>query len=46
VVLRFRERQIEFIREHGVDNVSINGIPQSENPKIKEVLKEMAPNDG
>ena len=38
--------QIKFIREHKVDNVSINGIPQSENPKIEEVLKEMAANEG
>jgi len=35
-----------FIREHRVDNVSMNGIPQSENPKIKEILKEMAANEG
>jgi phenylpyruvate tautomerase PptA (4-oxalocrotonate tautomerase family) len=27
-----------FIREHQVPNVSMNGIPQSENPKIKEIL--------
>jgi phenylpyruvate tautomerase PptA (4-oxalocrotonate tautomerase family) len=27
-----------FIREHQVQNVSMNGTPQSENPKIKEVL--------
>ena len=45
-MLRFRECQIEFIRKHKVDNVSINGIPQSENPKIKEILKEMAANEG
>ena len=35
-----------FIREHKVDNVSINGIPQSKNPKIKAILKEMAANEG
>jgi GTPase Era involved in 16S rRNA processing len=35
-----------FIREHKVDSVSMNGIPQSENPKIKEILKEMAANEG
>ena len=28
-----------FIREHQIHNVSMNGVPQSENPKIKEVLK-------
>jgi len=27
-----------FIREHQIPNVSMNGVPQSENPKIKEVL--------
>jgi phenylpyruvate tautomerase PptA (4-oxalocrotonate tautomerase family) len=27
-----------FIREHQIHNVSLNGIPQSENPKIKEIL--------
>ena len=35
-----------FIREHAVDNVSMNGTPQSENPKINEVLKKMAANEG
>jgi len=35
-----------FIREHKVDNVSMNGIPQSQNPKIKEILEEMAANEG
>jgi len=33
-----------FIREHKVENVSMNGIPQSKNPKIKEIPKEMAAN--
>jgi hypothetical protein len=33
-------------RRSSVDNVSISGIPQSENPKIKEILKEMAANEG
>jgi hypothetical protein len=28
-----------FIREHEIHNVSMNGVPQSENPKIKETLK-------
>jgi phenylpyruvate tautomerase PptA (4-oxalocrotonate tautomerase family) len=28
-----------FIREHQIHNVSMNGIPQTENPKLKEVLK-------
>jgi phenylpyruvate tautomerase PptA (4-oxalocrotonate tautomerase family) len=28
-----------FIREHQVQNVSMNGIVQSENPKIKDLLK-------
>jgi phenylpyruvate tautomerase PptA (4-oxalocrotonate tautomerase family) len=28
-----------FIREHQIHNVSMNGVPQPENPKIKEVLK-------
>jgi len=27
-----------FIREHQIHNVSLNGVPQSENPKIKETL--------
>jgi len=27
-----------FIREHQVNNVSMNGVPQADNPKIKEVL--------
>ena len=27
-----------FIREHQIHNVSLNGIPQSENSKIKEAL--------
>jgi hypothetical protein len=27
-----------FIWEHQIHNVSLNGIPQSENPKIKEIL--------
>ena len=35
-----------FIREHKVENVSMNGIPQSQNPKIKEILEEMAANEG
>ena len=42
----YRIGDIVFIREHRVDNVSMNGIPQSENPKIKEILKEMAANEG
>jgi len=28
-----------FIREHQIHNVSMNGVSQSEDPKIKEVLK-------
>jgi phenylpyruvate tautomerase PptA (4-oxalocrotonate tautomerase family) len=31
-----------FIREHQIDNVSLNGIPQSENPKITETLAKIA----
>lgn len=27
-----------FIREHQIYNVSLNGVPQSENPKIKEIM--------
>lgn len=27
-----------FIREHQIQNVSMNGVPQSENPTIKEIL--------
>ena len=27
-----------FIWEHQIHNVSLNGVPQSENPKIKETL--------
>jgi len=34
-----------FIREHKVENVSMNGIPQSENPQIKEILKNIAANE-
>jgi len=30
-----------FIREHQINNVSMNGIPQSENPKIKEILRQI-----
>lgn len=30
-----------FIREHQINNVSMNGVPQSENPKIREVLKKI-----
>ncbi len=30
-----------FIREHQIHNVSMNGVPQSENPKIKEILKKI-----
>jgi len=28
-----------LIREHQIHNVSMNGVPQSENPKIKDLLK-------
>ena len=28
-----------FVREHLIHNVSMNGVPQSENSKIKEILK-------
>ena len=28
-----------FVREHLVHNVAMNGVAQSENPKIKEILK-------
>ena len=27
-----------FIREHQVHNVSMNGVPQTENPKFKQIL--------
>ncbi len=27
-----------FIRKHQIHNVSMNGVPQSDNPKIKEIL--------
>jgi phenylpyruvate tautomerase PptA (4-oxalocrotonate tautomerase family) len=30
-----------FIREHQIHNVAMNGIAQSDNPKIKEVLKQI-----
>ena len=46
VVLRFPECQIELTREHKVENVSTNGTPTVGNPKIKEILKEMAANEG
>lgn len=28
-----------FVREHLVHNVSMNGVPQSDNQKIKEILQ-------
>jgi len=30
-----------FIREHQINNVSMNGVTQSENPKISEILKQI-----
>ena len=35
-----------FTREHKFENVSMNGISQSKNPKVKAILKEMAANEG